>query len=530
MNKLLQTFALACLSLFVCSGCNYLKYSRVQAEYRELQRADPSQRNLNHLIDRQNFGVIGQITDPAGVVPADAPIAVAAFSSRFKPHELVVANRLVRIDGHFGLDLPPGDYDIIAFADLNRNAEFDRVEAVSHTRLALNKQNHPSMIVPAHIVELEAPFAIDWDVTLPAPVQTERAESLFFPVGALRSLDDPIFSKDMAVLGQYDPAEFLESFPTVFYALEEDLGHKLPIIFVHGISGSPREFQWLVDQIDRTRFKPWFYYYPSGEDLGQMGKLFYDVFLSGQTVSIDRSVPMVIVAHSMGGLVVREALNVRAEQMGPKAPIVFVSLASPFGGHPSARMAAAGGGLVLPSWRDLNPDNAFVSDVYRQPLSDDIQHHLFFAYDNGSPDDLENGSDGVVPLSSQLHAPARQQAISEQGFAASHSGILETPDVAQALADILTMVRMEAPPNHAAYVLKGGFEVEPAADYTPTEAYLLLHYGHYLGALASGELEPANDWQKALVPMLRGDAPATNPSATAWLKYAAGQAPAAESD
>lgn len=519
MSKLAKALILAIACPALASACNYLKYSKIQADYRELQQLDPSQGTLRHLVDRQNFDVIGLVSDPASTLDADTPIAVAAFSSRFRPNELVVANYHVGIDRHFGLDLPHGDYDIIAFADLNHDGLFDRSEAVSRSPLALTEQNYPSMVVPAHIVELEAPFSIGWEVALRAPAPTEREESLFYPVGALRSLDDPIFSKDMAVLGQYDPAEFLELAPTMFYALEDDLGHKVPIVFVHGISGSPREFQPLIDQLDRSRFKPWFFYYPSGGDLDQMGKLFYDVFLSNETVTLDKSVPIVIVAHSMGGLVVREALNIRAGKTTPSSPIVFVSMASPFGGHPSARMAGTGGGLVLPSWRDLNPDNPFIHDLYRAPLPDDVQHHLFVAYENGSADDVENGSDGVVPLRSQLYEPAREQAKSQHGFPASHAGILQAPEVAQALADILSTVRIDAPENHASYVLMGGFEVEAGTGYTRLEQYYLRHYGHYLSALASGEIEPANDQQADLVPMLRGEAEPTFPAARAWLKY-----------
>lgn len=519
IRKLAPSLALACFGLCLLSGCNYLKYSKIQADYRELQRADPSQRNLKHLLDRQNIGLIGEIRDPSGVVPDSAPIAIAAFSSRFKSNELVVANHLVRVDAHFGLDLPPGAYDIVAFADLNGDRLFDQSEAVSRTRLGLNDEAYPSMVVPSHVVELEAPFAIEWDVSLPAPDPIERQNSLFYPVGALRSLDDPIFSKETAILGQYDPAEFLEQFPTTFYAIEEDLGHKVPVVFVHGISGSPREFQWLIDKLDRTRFKPWFYYYPSGADLGQMGRLFHDVFLSGETVALDKSVPIVIVAHSMGGLVVREALNIEAARTTPSSPITFISLASPLGGHPSARMAEVGGGLVLPSWRDLNPDNDFVRDLYREKLPEGAQRHLFFAYSNGPADDFTSGSDGVVPLQSQLHAAARAESHKIWGFPVTHTGILRDSDVAQAITDILATIRIDAPDNHAGYIAMGGFEVEAGTRYSRLEQYYLLHYGHYLTALAQGDIEPANDLQARLVPMLRGETEPDFEAASAWLKY-----------
>ena len=38
----------------------------------------------------------------------------------------------------------------------------------------------------------------------------------------------------------------------------------MPILFVHGIGGHPQEFTTLVAALDRERFQPWFYLYPSG--------------------------------------------------------------------------------------------------------------------------------------------------------------------------------------------------------------------------------------------------------------------------
>lgn len=67
----------------------------------------------------------------------------------------------------------------------------------------------------------------------------------------------------------------------MFYALEEDEAHKIPVVFVHGIGDSARAFEPIISQLDRDRYKPWFFYYPSGGDLDQLAGLFYNLFLSG---------------------------------------------------------------------------------------------------------------------------------------------------------------------------------------------------------------------------------------------------------
>jgi pimeloyl-ACP methyl ester carboxylesterase len=175
--------------------------------------------------------------------------------------------------------------------------------------------------------------------SLPQPVpeanSLSQSESLFFPRGTIRSLDDPIFSRRMAELGMYDPAAFMESAPMMFYALEEDLGFKVPVVFVHGIGGNAQEFQDIVARLDRKRYKPWFFHCPSGMDLQQVGQLFYDIFLSAKVIPGDE-MPMVIVAHSMGGLVVREAMNHYAGDAAEARLQRVVTIASPFGGMKSA--------------------------------------------------------------------------------------------------------------------------------------------------------------------------------------------------
>ena len=48
-------------------ACTYLKYAGMQREYERLQAADPSQRNLKHMIDRPNFAVVGRTVDVDGI-------------------------------------------------------------------------------------------------------------------------------------------------------------------------------------------------------------------------------------------------------------------------------------------------------------------------------------------------------------------------------------------------------------------------------------------------------------------------------
>lgn len=72
------------------------------------------------------------------------------------------------------------------------------------------------------------------------------------------------------------------------------------MVFVHGIGGSIRSFLPIIEGLDRSKYKPWFFFYPSGADLEQLAEFFYQLYLSGDVIPQSK-MPMIVVAHSMGG-------------------------------------------------------------------------------------------------------------------------------------------------------------------------------------------------------------------------------------
>jgi pimeloyl-ACP methyl ester carboxylesterase len=77
--------------------------------------------------------------------------------------------------------------------------------------------------------------------------------------------------------------------------------------FVHGAGGNPSEFRTLVEHLDRKKFQPWLAFYPSGLDVATIARgaaRWLDVLAVR-----DRFERIVIVAHSMGGLVSREVID-----------------------------------------------------------------------------------------------------------------------------------------------------------------------------------------------------------------------------
>ncbi|CAM2006390.1 DUF413 domain-containing protein [Acanthopleuribacter pedis] len=510
--------ALLLVAMLTGHGCTYVKFATRQGGYHLKQSVNPSQHNLKHMITRQTFFVFGRLLAAPSVDP-ELPLAVAAFSNRFGRWEVVDLNRVSRLDSYYGLNLPPGDYTLVVLADQNGDFQLTPNEILGSRHLALDPAANPKMVLGEVDIQL-APgatgFQTAFNLKLEPPAPTR--DSLFFPKGSIRSLDDPIFSRHMATLGMYAPSRFLEKAPMMFYALEEHRGHKVPVVFVHGIDGSAAQFKPIVERLDRDHYQAWFFHYPSGADLHQTAAFFQRIFLSGKVVTTGDT-PLVIVAHSMGGIVVREALNLHRRAKKGNQVDQFISLATPFDGHPAARTGTENAPVVLPSWRDLNPDSRFIAELFRHELPAATRHYLFFASGPARTDGREAVDDGVVPIRSQKRARALAAAAQTYLVAASHTGILEDPATLDLLIELIGQTKSHFPEAHLAYLVRGGYDLPPSVAFTPLEGYAITVYGRYLDALVRGDIVPFHEDQEHFLKAVAGKVKATNPYETAWIKY-----------
>jgi pimeloyl-ACP methyl ester carboxylesterase len=507
-----------CLWLcFFVASCTYMNNAARQSKYERIQETNPSQQNLKHIIDRQTFFVYGRIVD-ATKSYSGLPITVAAFSGRYLNNELVDVIHVAHVGTQYGLNLPDGSYELLVFADQDQNGVVDQTEVVGRRQIDLDAEGHPGKVVGNVDIELSERATVNWSISIPVPEVAYAQESIFFPKGSIRDLNDPVFDADIAALGMYEPAAFLEIAPTMFYALEED-SYKIPVVFVHGIGGSARDFSMLVSALDRERYKPWFFYYPSGVDLDQLAEIFYEIFLSGHAVA-DSVRPVIVVTHSMGGLVVREALN-KYRGIESENPVdLFITIASPLGGHPGAALGEERGPLVVPSWRDLNPDSSFIKGLFRKPLPADVSHHLLYTYAN--PDALKFGenSDGVVPLSSQLPPVAQSQAAEQFGFNSDHVGVLQNEAAIEHIVRSIGAMKSPYPESHIEANIAGGYDLELDERYSDTEKHYIRNRGTYMSQLADGTLGTLGiEALEHFVEVVQGRAEAETDAETAWVKF-----------
>ena len=502
------------ISIGLISSCAYLEGMRKQEELMQNQKTNPGQHNAKHIIARQTYFVYGQLKNKTKDKRRQS-LAVVALSDKYHDNEIVDINHRSRADSYYSLNLPEGSYLLLVLEDTNTDNIYSENEIIAQHHIVLNAQTYPDKVVGN--IDIQLPQVITplgKKLAVPVSVEHDTQRSLFFPKGTIRSLDDPIFSERIATLGMYDPAAFLENAPMMFYALEEDTPYKIPVIFVHGIGGSAKEFQIIVDKLDRERYKPWFFYYPSGSDLEQLARLFYKIYLSGKVVQFGPAKPA-IVAHSMGGLVVREAFNLYQGTAQENEIKQFISMASPFGGLSSAQAGVESAPLVLPAWRGLAAEGSFIRNLFRNALPAPTSHYLIYAYlDSG--DRLD--SDGVVPVESQIPGSASGMISGKYGFKSGHAEILQNPAAVEEVLSLLSRVESPFPEEHMYYYHQGGFDVPLGNSYNDLEKRMIRHFGLYLRALANGQIKPI-PLNEPFLAVVQGRSKPSTYIDTAWLKF-----------
>jgi uncharacterized protein YifE (UPF0438 family) len=228
--------------------------------------------------------------------------------------------------------------------------------------------------------------------------------------------------------------------------------------------------------------------------------------------------PMVIVAHSMGGLLVRDALNRQSGKKGETKVARLLTIASPLGGHPAAAMAARAP-LVIPSWRDVDPAGKFIRRLWRKKLPEDLEFHLFYAFGNEQMVKLGENSDGVVPLSSQLCRQAQDESTAQYGFNDTHTGILHNAEAIERMLAVIETVKAPFPDDHMAELFKGGYPVALGDEYLPSDKHYILKIGHWLDALATGRIAPTDPIQSHFVRVCQGAEPADTSIEKSWLRF-----------
>jgi len=351
--------------------------------------------------------------------PWRGPVSVAAI--KLVEGKPVVEHEVwLHEPGGFELIVTDGSYTLVAYGDSNNDGRPD--DDAPAGMIADTVDVARSGLIPLLDIAIRA--GAQSAVRAELPPEHRRPARPSSAAGVVVDFDDSQFSAASGKSGYWAPLEFFRTIGGNIYFAEAYDPKRTPVLFVHGATGSAHDWQYFIEHLDRTRFQAWVFQYPSGAPLEAMSHLLYWKLLNlRMRYGFTR---LDLVAHSMGGLVTRRFLL----DHGADFPQVtqFVSLSTPWGGQPMAARGVRQSPAVIPSWRDLQPEGAFLQSLFARPLPAGITHSLLYGHNDGTGA-LRPTSDGTISLASQLRPEARDAAGLVMGFDETHAGILSSAKV-----------------------------------------------------------------------------------------------------
>ena len=133
-----------------------------------------------------------------------------------------------------------------------------------------------------------------------------------------------------------------------------------------------------------------------------------------------------VLAHSMGGLVARGALQRAAILAKTNFVAHFISISTPWDGHEAAGRGVKYMNYPVPSWQDMVPGSPYLKEILSKPLPVGTRYDLIFSYKSSGGFGLPDENDGVVSVQSQLLPQVQEEAASVFGLHEDHTAILKS--------------------------------------------------------------------------------------------------------
>jgi len=343
--------------------------------------------------------------------------------------------KVISTPGEFEIWVSRSPTAIFAYTDLNRDMIFQASEPSGW-------YGDGQLIDPPELgtrpLEIQIGLAAKTKVATPELIVNKPVTDIAIinnvNNGVIVTLAEPRFSQEDAESGLWQPYTFIGKGYAGIFFLEDYDPDRIPVLFVHGINGTPRSFESLIESLDKSRYQAWFFYYPSGLWLTTLST---GLFQMMEELKVRYQFEEAhVIAHSMGGLVSRGYINECLYRSVCKYLASFTSIATPWEGVVSANLGIRYAPTVVPVWNDLSPSSIYLKDLFIEEPYEDLRVNLLFAFKRDNLIGSEN-SDGAVSLSSQLRHDAQIQASKIMCFNKGHVGVLSDPLLLEAVNNIL---------------------------------------------------------------------------------------------
>ena len=317
---------------------------------------------------------------------------IAADNGKDATPTLVIAHRLAdgnkifteyattNSRGAFMLYLPEGRYHLYTVTDYNQNGIYERDEVSGL---------YGQELVPKEIAVLEGELITDVAIRrnritgskIDFPLNETFQEKQDFIKqatynGQILKIYHEYFSMENAQTGYWNPSSFMKAFGAHIYLGEEYSPRKIPVLFVHGTEGSPQNWIYFCMRLDRSRYQPWFFYYPSGIRLTLAADL-----LNEELDELYKKYgfqKMVIAAHSVGGLTTRSFLTRYVTGKQNNFIKLFFTFATPWSGFSAADASQVMIHKSIPVWVDLGTQSSFIKTTMKDKLPPAVNHFIFY--------------------------------------------------------------------------------------------------------------------------------------------------------
>jgi len=376
-----------------------------------------------HVETMESFGVVTVQVSP---LPTNAaPTYALAWTSENGELRSVGLQRM-RSDGLASFTLRTGiSYTVGAFTDENGNRGYDSGEPADYRRgvtpLSLGDPNARTKVLKLTLLPRHG---LPPGTVIGVPKEDkELGGQLNLALGEVVSLDDERFATDAGSGGVWRPLDFLSKNRLGIYFTEPYDPSRVPVLLVYGIGGTPQDWRYFVEHFDRKRYQVWFFHYPSGMRLERVAR----AIATGLNLLKERDGfrQCDVVAHSMGGLLARAAIDEAVRNAGVNFIPKFVSISTPWGGHQAASAGIRRLKKPVPSWLDVAPDSEFLTKMYATRLPQGTRHLLIYGSKEGGPFWLKGENDGVVTVQSETDPRIKDAASSVSYLKYGHVEILE---------------------------------------------------------------------------------------------------------